>query len=171
VSTRDLAGPIGALDAAVGDPRQGLPEEVFRFVSRITPLTNVDLLIQDERRGTLLTWREDEFFGTGWHLPGGIIRYRETWGQRVRACAREELDADVAFDDSPFAIVEGFGDQDTRGHHIALLFRCRLLTGPDPLRRAADGTSPLPGQWRWHPRCPPDLLEAQRPYSKYFIEV
>jgi hypothetical protein len=36
---------IEALEAAIGDPRRGLPEEIFRFVSRITPLINVDLLI------------------------------------------------------------------------------------------------------------------------------
>jgi ADP-ribose pyrophosphatase YjhB (NUDIX family) len=170
VIARDLAGPIAALEAAIGDPRQGLPEEIFRFVSRITPLTNVDLLIHDDRRGTLLTWREDEFFGTGWHLPGSIIRYKETTGQRVRACAREELDADVAFDETPIAIAEGIGEHDTRGHHIALLFRCRLITEPAPARRA-DAEHPLPGQWRWHPRCPANLLETQRPFAKYFVEL
>ena len=159
---------IATLEGAIGDPRDGLPEEVFRFISRVTPLANVDLLIQDERRGTLLTWREDELFGTGWHLPGGVIRYKETAAQRIRACAREELSADVAFDDTPLAIVEGIGEQGTRGHQIAMLFRCRFLTEPDPGLRA-DHNRPRPGQWRWHRRCPGDLLEAQRPYAKYFI--
>ena len=168
--TPDLASLIAALEGAIGDPRRGLPEEVFRFVSRITPLSNVDLLIQDERRGTLLTWREDEFFGTGWHLPGGIVRYKETADERVRACAREELGVDVAFEAMPLAIAETIGAHETRGHHIGLLFRCRLLTGPDPSRRAGDGR-PAPGQWRWHPRCPADLLDTQRPYAKYFLEL
>jgi ADP-ribose pyrophosphatase YjhB (NUDIX family) len=170
VSARDLQVLIGALEAAIGDPRRGLPEEVFRFVSRVTPLPNVDLLIQDPRLGTLLTWREDEFFGTGWHLPGSVIRYKETAADRVRACARCELGADVTFDDTPLAVAEGIGEQDTRGHHIALLFRCRLITEPDPSRRAAQAP-PLPGQWRWHPRCPADLLETQRSYSAYFLEL
>src|SRR5204863_6588665 len=92
---------IAALEAEIGDPREGLPEDVFRFVSRITPLANVDLLIEDPRRGTLLTWREDQFFGAGWHLPGGIVRYKETARQRVRACAQHELGADVVFDETP----------------------------------------------------------------------
>lgn len=39
---------IAPLEAAIGDPCQGLPEEVFLFVSRVTPMINVDLLIQDE---------------------------------------------------------------------------------------------------------------------------
>ena len=165
----DLAALVAALETAIDDPRRGLPEEVFRFVSRITPLPNVDLLIQDRDRGTLLTWREDELFGTGWHLPGGVIRYKETAEQRVRACARAELGADVAPESAPLAVTEGIADRRTRGHHIALLYRCRLLGGPDPSRRA--GTRPEPGRWQWHSRCPADLLELQRPYAKYFIEA
>ena len=164
----DLADLIAALEAAIGDPKQGLPEDVFQFVSRVTPLANVDLLIQGER-GTLLTWRDDPYFGAGWHLPGGIIRYKETAGERVRACARQELSAEVAFDEAPVAIAEGFGEQPTRGHHIALLFRCRLLSEP-PAAAEARRDPPEPGQWRWHRRCPDNLLDAQRSYAKYFAQ-
>ena len=31
----------------IGDSRRGLPEEVFRLLSELTPLVNVDLLIKD----------------------------------------------------------------------------------------------------------------------------
>ena len=55
----------------------------------------------------------------------------------------------------------------TRGHFISLLFRCRLLCPPHDARWAASDP-PTPGQWRWHERCPPDLLEAQRPYARFF---
>ena len=116
---------IEALEAGQDDPRRGLPDDVFLFVSRIVPLVNVDLLIQDDRSRTLLTWRDDEFFGPGWHVPGG------------------------------------------RGYFVSLLFRCRLLSPPDDARQAASDP-PAPGQWRWHMRCPPDLLEAQRPYARFF---
>ena len=76
MTSRGLSAMIAALEAEIGDPRHGLPEEVFRLVSRLTALINVDLLIQDEGRRTLLTWRDDEFYGAGWHIPGGIIRYK-----------------------------------------------------------------------------------------------
>src|SRR5436190_1067201 len=96
-----VARSVAALESALGDPRQGLPEDVFLFASRIVPLINVDLLIQDARGWSLLTWRDDEFFGSGWHLPGSIIRYKETAAERVRACAREELAAEVSYDATP----------------------------------------------------------------------
>jgi colanic acid biosynthesis protein WcaH len=53
------------LDELAGDPRGGLAEELFLFVSRVTPLVNVDLLIQDTGHRTLLTWRCDDHHGTG----------------------------------------------------------------------------------------------------------
>lgn len=76
---------IEVLSAAVVDPPIGLPEEVFLFISRLTPMINVDLLIQDERKRTLLTWRDDERLGPGWHVPGGIIRFKEEIQLRVKA--------------------------------------------------------------------------------------
>ena len=158
---------IEILDAGVGDPRRGLADEIFRFVSRITPLVNVDLLIQDERSRTLLTWRDDEFYGPGWHVPGRIIRYKESAANRIRACAREELGADVSFDPAPLLLLEGIREEDTRGHHISLLFRCRLVSPPDEARRAISDP-PSSGQWRWHERAPADLLEEQRLYEQFF---
>jgi ADP-ribose pyrophosphatase YjhB (NUDIX family) len=157
---------IKALEAAIGDARHGLPEDVFRFVSRLTPLINVDLLIKDERSRTLLTWRDDEFYGPGWHVPGGIIRYKEPAAERIRCCAREELGAGISSEPAPLLVVEDVADQDTRGHHISLLYRCRLLTPPDEARRAV-ADSPSPGQWRWHEGCPPDLLAEQHRYARF----
>src|SRR5436305_7642155 len=95
---------FGVLDAWVGAPAGGLPEEFFLFLSRYTPLINVDLLIQDDRRRTLLTWRQDERYGAGWHVPGGIIRYKETAEARIRATAQRELGAEVEWDPDPIAI-------------------------------------------------------------------
>jgi len=158
---------ISELEAALGDPLQGLPEELFLFVSRITPLINVDLLIQDDGGRTLLTWRDDEFFGAGWHVPGGIIRYKEMAADRIRACARAELGAEVAFNSAPVLVSENIRPHRSRGHFISLLYQCRLLTPLDQGRRA-DSSEPSAGTWRWHQGCPPDLLEAQAHYARFF---
>jgi ADP-ribose pyrophosphatase YjhB (NUDIX family) len=157
---------IAMFESIIGDARRGLPEEVFLFISRHTPIINVDLLIQSDGR-TLLTWRDDEFFGAGWHVPGGIIRYKETAADRIRACARDELAADVSFDPAPMLVSETIRDQINRGHFISLLFRCRLLTALDQTKRARLGV-PSPGEWRWHEGAPPDFLEVQRQYLGFF---
>jgi ADP-ribose pyrophosphatase YjhB (NUDIX family) len=162
----DLNAAIAPLEAALDDPRLGLPEDVFLFASRIMPLINVDLLIQDDAGRTLLTWRHDESFGPGWHIPGGIIRYKETAAERIRACARQELGAEVLFDAAPLLVSETIRPCRDRGHFISLLYRCRLATTPELARRSE--SRPSPGAWRWHRTCPPDLLEAQAQYAQFF---
>lgn len=158
---------IEALEATIVDSRSGLPEDVFLFVSRLTPLVNVDLLIQDERSRTLLTWRDDVFFGSGWHVPGGIIRYKESAETRILACAREELGTDVSWEPAPVLVSETIHAPRSRGHFISLLFRCRLLGELDDSRRAA-ADRPEAGQWRWHEGCPPNLIDVQSQYARFF---
>ena len=165
--TNRRADLIAALEASLGDPRGGLPEDVFQFVGRITPLVNVDLLIQDDRGRTLLTWRDDQAFGRGWHVPGSVIRYQETAAVRIQACARDELGADVTFAAAPIAVMETILDQRDRAHAVSLLYRCALLGPPDPARQAA-GDAATRGQWRWHATPPPDLLALQRDYARFF---
>lgn len=162
----ELEEAIACLDAATEYAEDGLPEEVFLFVSRVTPLINVDLLIQDEHRRTLLTWRDDEYFGQGWHLPGGIIRYKERAVDRVQKCAEDELGAEVNFEPSPAVIIETAEERRTRGHFISLLYRCTLKSELDPKRKA--GEHPNPGEWEWHRGCPENILKVQRVYQQYF---
>src|SRR5579859_1632523 len=155
---------IAALEAALPQPRTGLPEDVLQLVSRLAPLVNVDLLINDDQQRTLLTWRDDDVFGPGWHVPGGIIRYRERAVDRVHACALEELGADVESEPQPMFVLESITRAPSRSHHVSLLYRCRLAGALDETRRAVVDP-PLRGQWRWHDRCPPNLLPEQAPYA------
>ena len=32
--------------------------------------------IKCPKRGLLLTWRNDDYAGKGWHIPGGIVRFQ-----------------------------------------------------------------------------------------------
>lgn len=156
---------IARLDLAVRDPKNGLPEELFLFISRMTPLVNVDLLIKDEQKRTLLTWRDDEFYGSAWHIPGSIIRYKEHAADRIRKCAEEELGSPVTFEPVPLVIIEAMNEPRDRGHFISMLYRCQLTGNPDPARRA--GERPRRGEWKWHNNCPEDLLAMQRPYARF----
>jgi colanic acid biosynthesis protein WcaH len=53
-----------------------------------------------------LTWRDDGYCNPGWHIPGGIIRFKETIATRIKVVARYELGAEVDFDPVPLAINE-----------------------------------------------------------------
>ena len=151
----------------MGNPRFGLPEPLFLMISRMTPLVNVDLLIKDEQQQTLLTWRDDQFYGPGWHIPGGIIRFKEPALARVARVAELELGSTVEADPEPLVVREIMSDsRDERGHFISLLYNCRLTAGLDFSRRAGD--TPLVGQWKWHRFCPLDLIDQHRCYQNLF---
>lgn len=163
----DIKNVIQALEAYIVNPSTGLPEDVFLFVSRITPMINVDLLIRDERGRTLLTWRDDGYHATGWHVPGGIIRFRETFADRIRAVARTELGADLKFKPTPQAINEIIlPERRERSHFISLLYECSLVSSPDKSLAFRSGT-PLSGQWMWHEKCPENIIAVHEIYSKY----
>jgi ADP-ribose pyrophosphatase YjhB (NUDIX family) len=163
----DSIEAIEKLDAYIRDPGKGLPEEVFLFISRITPLVNVDLLIRDERNYTLLSWRDDGYSPPGWHVPGGIIRFKESAADRIRAVAKSELGAQVQFEPNPLAIKEVIHPvRKDRGHFISLLYRCSLASPPDENLRHTGGT-PRKDQWSWHSHCPDNIIDVHEMYREF----
>jgi ADP-ribose pyrophosphatase YjhB (NUDIX family) len=166
--TSELSQAVRVLGSVVDVPSQGLPEDVFLLLSRMTPLVNVDLVIHDPTRKMLLTWRDDQFDGPGWHVPGGIIRFKETAANRIKEVARLELGAEIAFEPTPIAVQEHMHpNRRSRGHFISLLYRCTLLTEPDPDRQYVSG-KPFAGQWQWHAAWPQNIVEVQRHYAEFF---
>ncbi len=166
--TNDISRAIGDLESLVPAPERGLPEELLLLVSRLTPLVNVDLLIQDGDGRTLLTWRHDRFYGPGWHIPGGIIRYKEKALDRVHAVALLELGAEVESEAAPLLVRESIDPHAReRGHFVSLLYRCHLLTPLEPARRFVP-QNPQPDQWEWHQHCPSNLIPQQLEYGTYF---
>jgi colanic acid biosynthesis protein WcaH len=162
------ADAIQVLESWAPDPNRGLPEPLFLLVSKLTPMINVDLVIADDQHRTLLTWRSDDLHGSGWHIPGGIIRYQETMEARIRATARAELGARLEFDPAPIAIEQLIlPNRYARGHMISIAFRCRLVDSPDPKLRY-EGGDPEAGQWAWHLQCPSELIEVQTCYRRFF---
>lgn len=158
---------IAQLESYVENPAEGLPEAVFQFVSRMTPLVNVDLWIRNEAGHSLLTWREDGFYAPSWHVPGGIVRFQERLADRILAVAAGELGTTVKFDPDPVAMNEFIlPNQKTRGHGISFLYGCSLLSAPNQTLRYLQG-DPKPGQWAWHKSCPDNLIEVQEAYQSY----
>jgi len=166
----ELEELITALESRITDPKQGLPDAVFDLVTRLTPMVNVDLLLKDSENRTLLTWREDRFYGLVWHIPGGIIRFKETAAQRINKVAETELGTTVEFNESPLAITEMMNQRrDTRGHFFSLLHECRLTGSLAPHLPYVSG-KPRHDPWAWHNTCPQDLIAPQRLFLKS-IEV
>lgn len=96
---------IEKMKQKVKNPKEGLPEEVFTYVSTITPLINVDLLVRNESGAVLMAWRDD-VCGQGWHIPGGIIRFKENIFTRIQKVGIQELQAEVKFEKEPLAVNE-----------------------------------------------------------------
>jgi len=162
----NIADAIETLERWGAKKADGLPEELFLYISRTTPLVNVDLLIKDENDRTLLAWRDDQYAGVGWHVPGGIVRFKETLETRIEKVAQSEIGTSVEFDDQPIAINEIIlRERDTRGHFISLLYRCSLLGKFSPENNHR--TSKDPGYLRWHNSCPIDLLKWHQIYRDY----
>ena len=162
---------IATLGSEIGNPNVGLPQDVFLFASRLLPLVNVDLLVKDNAGKTLLTWRDDQFAGTGWHLPGGILRFKETLEERLRKVAISELGTELIAEPAPMAMhqfIDPKPERKERGHFISFLYRCHVQDGFS-LDMANSGRSPgEPGYAMWHAKCPDNLIKAHSEYRKYF---
>ncbi|OMF20500.1 hypothetical protein BK127_00085 [Paenibacillus sp. FSL H7-0331] len=158
---------IEYLENSIDKAADGLPEELFLFVSRVTPLICVDLLIQNEAKEILFTWRDDEIFGKGWHLPGGVIRHNELFSDRIIKVGEIELGAILEHDPEPRTFVQDLDvNKFNRGHFIAFLYGCRLLSDPDESRRYYGGV-PRVGEWAWFSGSPEPLLPTHEVYRSY----
>ena len=86
-------------------------------------------LIKDKKGRTLLAWRNDKYSGAGWHVPGGIIRYKEKMEKRINEVAKLEIGTKVKFNKEPLAINQIILNQKERAHFISFLFYCAVKDG------------------------------------------
>ena len=115
------------------EQEHGFGTELFHFSSTLAPVVNVDLLITDANNRVLLSWREDDYTESGWHVPGSCIRFQETLEEAIQRCARTELGAEVEFAAEPKvyefhwnSFRPTIADQRERAHFITLVYACRL---------------------------------------------
>jgi ADP-ribose pyrophosphatase YjhB (NUDIX family) len=156
----------------IPNAKKGLPQEVFYFISQLTPMINVDLLIKNKLGQTLLTWRDDKYYGPAWHIPGGIIRFKESIEDRVLKVAESELGCKVNFNPEPINVRSQINrERDIRGHFISLLYLCEVTTEPE-LSKKFNGLNkfPLQGEWSWHNKAPQNLLAVHESFRKFINE-
>ena len=154
--------------------RNGLPEELFLCISALTPIPNVDLFIFNESGEILLERRNDVFYGQGWHIPGGCVRFGETMEERIQRTAIKELGSMVKIKDkNPLAIrdvlrepVEKLQNPDVRGHNITILFECALPADyeiDNGIKNENDE-----GYLKWFATIPKDILKVHDVYNDIF---
>jgi colanic acid biosynthesis protein WcaH len=161
-----LINALRSVENHIPDPASGLPEELFLAISRMTPMVNVDLLVQDENGRTLLSWRDDRFSGAGWHVPGGVIRFRERLEHRLLKVAELEIGASVEYDPVPVAVNQIIDPSlPARSHFISILYRCYLGSAFEPVNHRRSATTP--GYLKWHASCPENLIKVHDIYRSF----
>lgn len=104
-------------------PRHGLPDHLFNYISSITPLVNVDVLLANDQGRIALTWRDDKTYGPGWHVPGGIVRFKESILTRIEQVCLLELGISQISPPNLLQVNQIMNPyRDYRGHFISLLF-------------------------------------------------
>ena len=163
----NIAEAIKCLREQVKNQPKGLPEDLFHYISSVTPIINVELLIKNENGNSLLSWRDDPYAGKGWHIPGGVIRFKETIKERIDEVARTEIGTFIdSYNQEPVAINEIFDhEREVRSHFISLLYRCSLPVGFIPKNKEISRFDP--GYLIWHKTCPRDLVKLHEIYRKY----
>ena len=155
------------------DARDGLPDKLFLALSAILPIANVDLLTLDEEGQILLAWRDDEYFGKGWHLPGGCLRYKETMLERVQKTALAEIGREVKVVPVPLVVrdvILGKGEMTPRlrAHNLAVLYECRL--SHDAVAETMREGEHEAGDLQWFASLPSNLLAVHDVYHDVFAE-
>lgn len=155
----------------------GLGTALFNFSTTLVPAVNVDLLIWDNRKGILLSWRDDYASGKGWHVPGGCIRFRKTFEERIKKTAQEEIGTEVIHEKDPVQVFEihsdmhkkGLIDQNKRAHFISLAYLCRL---PDnfsiSFQKKGENEA---GYLKWFTELPDDLIKVHSCYKEKWPQL
>lgn len=157
-------------------PENGLGEDLFLFSSTLMPVVNVDLLVVNEKGQVLLTWRDDPHCGTGWHIPGGCIRFGETAMERAEKTAQQEFGCGVRLEPEILHVFEIFTrherpikDQNERSHFVTL-----VLSGLAPADLDTENQTVQPGQpgfMKWFSTLPDELLQVQNCYREQWETI
>ena len=155
-------------------PSEGLNRHLFYITSMLTPLVCLEIFVHDqESRGVVLIYRDDEFYGPGWHLPGGILRSREEIETRVFKTVMREIG--VSKEQIGFvkciSLAESFDTcKPIRSHFIAI----GLLVEIDIREQVGSyvaGKDYVNGEAAVHREVPKDMIVEHIKYSEYIQKV
>lgn len=172
MDAQELKNAIDTIRRADLTPQSGLGEDLFLMVSGLVPLPNIDLLVQNDAGQILLTRRNDRWFQNSWHIPGGCMRYGETFEECIRATSLRELGIEVYADEQPLTVQNVISGPHPdkpypreRGHNVAILFGCAVPAGWNPDNGNKKETDN--GYMKWFSRLPDDFMDIQHVYDKF----
>lgn len=147
---RTLVKLLGKLE----HPERGLPQEVFDALVRVVPFIACELVVISPQEELLLVWRDDQYW-KGWHFPGGLLRYRECWEERIQSVAQQELGVKIKKWKFLFAVNH---PNTVRGHGVSLVWLCRAAQPPKA--------------GKFFSRMPADIISAHRQmWKKVRVEI
>ena len=146
---------FSSLVKKIDKPHEGLPQPVFDALLEIVPFVACELIVANKEKGLLLTWRNDKWF-RGWHFPGGLLRFRESFEERIQAVAWKELGVNI----SKFKLLYPKDcSQGARGHCVSLVFECE--------------TAMTPKKGKFFKKMPKNIVEAHKEFwskAEYLIK-
>ena len=110
----------------IDKPHDGLPQPVFDALCGVVPFVACELVLVDKKKGVLLIWRDEKWF-KGWHFPGGLLRWRENFEERIQAVAWKEFGVNIS--KIKFLFPKDYS-QSKRGHIVSLVFQCETVMTP-----------------------------------------
>ena len=144
---------------------EGLPEHLFNYISSVTPLINIDILLLTQRSEVALTWRDDGTYGPGWHVPGGIVRFKESIQSRINQVCLRELGVSQISSTTLLQVNQIMNPaRDYRGHFISLLFSAR--TSEDILETSTANDLLPNGYLSLFNSSPPNLIPQHKRYHE-----
>ncbi len=134
---------VSSLLKKVDNPHEGLPQPIFDAMAKLTPFIACEIVLAGPD-GILLTWREDKWW-KGWHFPGGLMRFRESFLDRIQQVAMREIGIKIHKYD--FLFLKNC-NMAGRAHAVSLVFRCYAKDRPK--------------KGKFFKKMPPDIIDGHK---------
>lgn len=143
LSKKDLRD-LNNIISEIKHPEKGLEQEVFEALCPITTHVACEMVVANQRGEILLTYRRDSFW-QGWHFPGGLLRFKESFFNRIKITAREELGVKLL--SAKFLFPLNYINS-ARGHDVSFVFLCQIKGKPKA--------------GRWFKAMPKNIIQEHR---------
>lgn len=146
---KELARLLGVV---ANEDKGFIPDPAYRPMHKLVPWPAVEVLIYDEDKGFVLTYRDDEF--KGWHIPGGYMKPNESYREACTRHVRKERIAKAITDLKLIATHTWLAGEHPFGYPISLIIVCKAVG--DIVER---------GDLKWFEKIPEDTILQQ--HSKF----